>query len=270
MKKFLFFATFSLLTHTVFSQAGFHAGVNLAFNNAWIFNQNNYGITEMDYELKFGGLAGIEAGYNFTENMGAEAEVNFVMMGQNYFDRIRDFGPVDSITGKSPKVDTYRHIKLNYLQVPLLFRFQTTKEKKDKIELHAMLGPSVGILLSADQYYEADMDANGSVELVDASMSPEQNVIAFAATPEIEEPEKYFSSLDIGVHADIGVDIYLNKNIYITPALKLYMGFMDVNAEATRQDPIISTPANEYSMSRNGFAAISVGIHYINIKSKKK
>jgi hypothetical protein len=149
------------------------------------------------------------------------------------------------------------------LHVPVLFRYQTTREKKDKIEFHAMLGPSIGLLLSADQYYEADIDGNGSVEGLDPAFAPETAIDAFAATPESEAPEDYFSSLDLGVHLDLGVDIYISETMYVAPALKLYSGFTDINAEPTRD-------VDSYAASKNGYAGISVGIHYIKIEKDKK
>ncbi|MFN0275334.1 MAG: porin family protein [Chitinophagales bacterium] len=258
---FLLISTLSLIS--VFAQKGFHAGVNVGVNSTWIFNQNNYGYSEMDYELKFGANPGLAAGYNFTNNYGVELGLCYAMLGQNYFDRIRDFGPIDPVTGKPDKVETFRYIKLNYLQVPILFRYQTTKEKKDKIEFHAMLGPSVGVLLSADQYYEADIDGNGSVEELDPNFVPQTAIEEFALTTEDEVSKDYFSSLDVGIQLDLGVDIYVSEMMYVTPALKLYGAFTDLNSEATRI-------SEGYSASRNGFVGISVGIHYIKIEKDKK
>lgn len=249
-----------MLAFPVLAQKGMHVGVNLGANSIWIFNQNNYGLSEMDYELKFGPNIGLAAGYNFTLNAGVQVELNYVSMGQNYYDVIRDFGPTDS-TGKQQKVDTYRYIALKYLQIPVLFRYQTTKEKKDKIEFHAMVGPSIGLLLSANQYYEADIENNGVLVEIPTNLAPEAVVSAFAATPESEAAKDYFSSLDLGLHMDVGVDIYLSKTMYITPALKMYYGLTDLNSEPTRD-------TNEYGASHNGYAGISVGIHYISMEKK--
>lgn len=264
MKKPFLLIALSAMSFTAFSQVGFHAGLNVGGINSWIFNQNNYGYSEMDYNLKFGANAGLALGYNFQPNYGLEVEFNYVMMGQNYYDKIRDFGPLGP-DNKPKKVDTYRYISLNYLQIPVLFRYQTTREKKAKISFHALVGPSVGILLNADQYYEADITGTEKVEPIPYEFVPETAIgTNFSTTPAVEPPEDYFSKLDIGLHADLGVDIYFNENIYLTPALQLYDGFTDLNSKDVRL-------AVDYKASHNGYAGISVGIHYIMPdKTKKK
>jgi opacity protein-like surface antigen len=263
MRKLILCLLVATSTVSIFAQKGLHIGGNIGVNSVWILNQNNYGFSEMDYELKFGAIAGLAGGYNFTPNAGIELQLNYAMLGQNYFDVIRDFGPIDSVTGKPDKTDTYRYVKMSYLQVPVLFRYQTTKEKKDKVEFHVMAGPAVGLLLSADQSYEADVDGNGSVELLDYAIAPESAVDAFNATDPVEEPEEYFSSMDIGLQLDLGVDIYVSDELYVTPALKTYYGITDINSEPTRE-------IDGYTASHNAFVGISVGIHYIKMEKAKK
>lgn len=262
MKKIILSFVFISCITGLYAQTGFHAGVNLGICSPVIINQNNYGFSEMDYKIGITAYPGLALGYNFNTNNGVQLELNYAPLGQEYFDVIRDFGPTD-LTGKAKKVDTYRYVSLNYLQIPVMYRFQTTREKKEKISFHLMAGPSFGLLLSADQYYEADVNADGNIVELGYELAPESAVSAFAATAEVEAPEEYFQKMDIGFQLDAGVDIYLNENLYLTPALKLYYGFTDINSEPTRD-------TNEYSASKNAFGAISVGIHYMMLKEKKK
>ena len=165
--------------------------------------------------------------------------------------------------GKAQKVDTYRYITLNYFQIPIMYRFQTTREKKQTVSFHAMIGPSIGILLSADQYYEADINNDGTLVILPTEVAPEPTAEDFAATTAIEDAKEYFQSLDLGLQLDAGVDIYFNENLYLTPALKVYYGLSDINSEPTRD-------VTDYGASHNAFAAISVGIHYLILQEKKK
>ncbi|MBC8172984.1 MAG: PorT family protein [Chitinophagales bacterium] len=260
MKKIYLVSLIMCSSFFAFSQTGLHAGVNIGLNSTWILNQNNYGYSEMGYELKFGAYPGLAFGYNITPMHGVQIEMNYAMLGQNYFDRMRDFSLGDTI-GKPVKVDTYRYVKLNYLHIPVLYRFQTEKAKKDKIEFHIMAGPVIGLLLSADQYYESDIADNGTLVKLEYEYAPESLIHDFDSTPEVEEPLEYFTKLDIGLQLDAGVDIYITDNIYVTPAIKVYYGFADVNTEPTRN--ILN-----YTASHNSFAGIHIGIHYLVVQKK--
>ena len=152
-------------------------------------------------------------------------------------------------------MDTYRQIDLNYLQIPIMYRFQTERKKKSNAVFHAMGGPTIGLLLSGEQAYQVDTTNN--VNRFDLPDEFIQNQIPdFSSTPEVEANEDYFNSLDFGIQLTVGANIYLNDNLYLSPDLRMYYGFTDINAEATRE------LYNDFEFSSNAFVGISVGIHY--------
>jgi len=255
-KQLLLISLITLLVTNINAQTGLHAGVNFGFNSTWIVNQNNYGYQELEYARTFGVYPGLAVGYNLEDNYGFQVELNFATMGQDYFDVAKDFGPDDG-SGKRQKVDTYRYISLNYLQMPIMFRYQTLREKKkdEIISYHLIVGPSFGFLLSADQYYEADTSYTKTLVLLDNDTIPESMIPDFKKTNSIEEDKEYFSGIDVGVQLDLGVDIYIKKFVYITPALKLYYGLTDLNSQPTRE-------ITDYKgSSHNFFGGINIGIH---------
>jgi hypothetical protein len=253
IKKVLLATVLVVTTLSAFSQTGFHAGAHFGFNGVFIHNQNSYGFSEMDYEMKFGVYPGIALGYNFDDMNGIQLELNYAQMGQDYYNKIRDFSLGSG--NNDPKVDTYRQIDLNYLQIPIMYRFQTERKKKSNAVFHAMGGPTIGLLLSGEQAWQAYISNNGTITDI-----PEEIIQAaipdFSSTPELEADDAYFSTLDFGIQLTVGANIYLNDNLYLSPDLRMYYGFTDINAEATRE------LYNDFEFSRNAFVGISVGIHY--------
>lgn len=256
MKNRILFLILSIATINAFSQTGFHAGLNAGFNSVWIVNQNIYGYKELDYTRTFGIVPGVALGYNFTDNMGVQLELNYAPLGQDYFDVSSSFSLADDGQGKRLKVETFRYVDLNYLSIPILFRYQSTRAKKSIISYHLMVGPTIGLLLSADQTFEADVFDDGNIITLDNSIILDTVVADFAKTSEIEPAEDYFSKLDFGFSADAGVDIYINDNLFVTPAIKVYYGLTDINSEPTRN-------VQGYASSHNFFGGIYVGIHYM-------
>jgi len=256
MKNRILFFILSLAAFSAFGQTGFHAGLNAGFNSVWIVNQNIYGYKELDYIRNFGVVPGVAVGYNFTDNMGVQLELNYAPLGQDYSDVSSSFSLADDGQGKRIKVETFRYVDLNYLSIPILFRYQSTRAKKSIISYHLMIGPTIGLLLSADQTFEADVYQDGNIVTLDNSVILDTVVAQFAQTDAIEPMEDYFSKLDFGFSADAGVDIYINDNLFVTPAIKVYYGLTDINSKPTRE--VIG-----YAASHNFFGGIYVGIHYL-------
>lgn len=83
----------------------------------------------LDYTRTFGVVPGVALGYNFTDNMGVQLELNYAPVGQDYFDVSSSFSLADDGQGKRLKVETFRYVDLNYLSIPILFRYQSTRAK---------------------------------------------------------------------------------------------------------------------------------------------
>ncbi len=264
MKNRILFIVFTLAALNVGAQTGFHVGLNAGYNSVWIVNQNMYGYKELNYTRTFGFIPGIALGYNLNDNMGVQLEFNIAPLGQDYFDVSSSFSLADDGQGKRLKVETFRYVDLKYLQIPIMYRYQSTRSKKQIISYHFMLGPTVGILLSADQQFEADvLDDGNLVSLNNNGALLDTVVPQFKATTAIEPTKDYFSNIDFGFLADAGVDIYVSDNLYITPAIRAYYGLTDLNSKPTRV-------FDGYAGSHNFYGGIYVGIHYIFKKEEKK
>jgi len=244
-------------------QTGIHFGLQGGFNSVWILNQNNYGFQELDYSRTFGFATGLAIGYNFENNFGVQVDINYATMGQDYFDVSKDFCNIDVNGDNKPeKVETFRYIDLSYVQIPIQFRYQSERVKKQIISFHAMAGPTLGFLTSAKMIYEADTAYDGNIVVI-SSDSIDYMVPDFFQTAATESAEAYFTGIDFGVSIDLGVDIYVTENIYITPAFKAYYGLTDINSKPTRERrKDIETTVYD-GASKNAYGGLSVGIHYL-------
>ncbi len=258
MKSLLPFLFILIFAFPLQAQTGLQVGFNLGYNNVYIQNQNNYGYSELDYERTYGMNGGISFGFRLAENYGWQAEINLVRMGQDYFDLSKDFGPLDE-EGKLIKVETFRFIDLTYLQVPVMFRYQTKRKKKkdDIISYHVMAGPCVGFLVGADQHYEADITDTKTIVALPNGQTLDPVIVDFEATAAVEEPKDYFSKIDFGGQIDFGVDIYIKQYIYITPSVRGYYGLTDINSVSSRE----LVDHKYQGASHNAYGGFNIGIH---------
>lgn len=266
MKKLLFLACMCTLAITSMSaQTGVHFGLQGGFNSVWILNQNNYGFQELDYQRKFGYLAGASVGYNFKETVGVQVDFNYATMGQDYFDLSKDFCNIDNDGDNKPdKVETFRYVDLSYVQVPIMFKYTSARKKKQVVSVHILAGPTLGFLSGAEMYYEADTLAlfNDTYFTIPGD-SIDYMVPEFFASEATESAEDFFSKIDLGFQFDFGLDIYVTDNLYISPALRFYTGLTDINSQPTRERrPDVET--TEYDgPSRNAYGGLTLGVHYM-------
>lgn len=257
MKKHLIALVLLVATGgSVKAQTGLYAGLDFGFNSIWIANQNNYGYTELEYERTFGAMGGAILGYRIQDTYAVQIGFNYVGLGQDYFEITKDFGPPDTIQNKQTKVETYRYIRLKYLQIPIMFRYMSLRDEKldEIINLHLAFGPTFGFLLSADQYYEADILNNNNLVVLDNDTIPENQIPSFKDNSIREEDKDYFSGFDFGVALAAGVDIYISEILYVAPSINIYYGLIDLNSAPTRDIP------DYKGASHNLFAGLNLSL----------
>jgi len=215
----------------------FHLGLGGSLNSVWILNQNMYGQPEIDYVKKIGGNVIIAVGYNFNRAAGLRLEPSFAWQGQKYEGN-------QLIAGTT--YNTTRDIKLNYFQLPLLFRY--TPGKKDN-KFHLMAGPELAFLLSAKQEYLRD------------GQKPDPFYSEFAGRqidPGEENITDRYKNLDFMIVADLGMDIKLTGNLFMNIGIRLSYGIIDINAEEWQIENFEGT----YEPSKNFTAGITAGFNF--------
>lgn len=248
------------------AQSGVHFGFHGQWNSVWIINQNSYEYSEMDYEYKYGPLGGISFGYNWEDNFGWQIEVNYAQMGQDYSDIIKDFGPIQDPLKPDlrEKVLTYRYVDINYLQVPIMFKYMEG-DSKDAIKYQLLGGLQFGYVISADQSYTADLtdeDPDNQRPVTEAGFdAPTSGVPDFNGSSNVDGAD-YFTPFDIGATVGVGADIYVNDKLYFTPQFRGYIGFFDINAKATR-NLVPAQGERVYAGSHNAYVGFSLGINFM-------
>jgi hypothetical protein len=237
MKKLLsaLFIAVMMFTGSLMAQKQLYFGLAGTGLGSFITNQNNYGLPfEMDYTLTFGGSGNVNIGFDFNNNIGIKTEIGYAKLGQNYNDTYND------------TVYT-RKIKLNYLQIPLLFKYRVGS---DVVKFYAMAGPQFNILLLASQKYlknESNFDETVPGNWTKPTLIGESTIT-----------DRY-NSLDILGRLDAGVDIVLATNLFLNVGFTVAYGFMDINAT----DWQMNDKTGSYDPSHNIYGGINFGINYV-------
>lgn len=236
-----------LLTTTAFficiglgaiAQKGAHIGLHGLGNTVWILNQNSYGLEEFDYTLKTALGGGLVAGYNFTNQLGFQLELNALNLGQNY--------------ESSKGANQVRKYNLNYIGIPVLLKYTGGD---GNVKFYGQLGPQFLFLNDANLDYT---DTTGS------------NTITIAA-------KDRFSPSDIGLNFGIGANISILPQLYVNAGLSFYYGFTDINnGDVTNAPGTYPQTGNwrwpdkskgKYEPSNNAYGGLDIGLHYLFIKN---
>ncbi|OQX77142.1 MAG: hypothetical protein B6D61_07650 [Bacteroidetes bacterium 4484_249] len=242
MKKLIVIVSglFVLLSLNVNAQKGKELifGVGGALNSVWIMNQNFYGEPEVDYAPKMGYAVSFNLGYNFDENMSIMTELQYSLQGQKYD------GKQNLVGGDTYNVE--RDINLRYFNIPLFFKysFGTSVTK-----FRFLAGPQFGFLLESTQEYLRDGKKLGTF-----AVDLENNNFVTDASTITDR----FESMDISLVLDVGADIHLSDQFFISAGARINYGLKDINAAAYR----INDLDGEYKPSHNFWGGLYVGINY--------
>lgn len=228
----LLLLAFSVIAQEAEDSTYFHIGIGASLNSVWILNQNMYGLPEIDYEPTVGTGFMLAGGYNFTPKSGLQLELAYSRQGQ-------DYEGDQSIDGTT--YNASRDVNLKYFLVPVLYRYT---DGKGKSKFNLMAGPQLGYLLSAKQSW------TGEPPLPPYEIGGE-NVFK-------EDIKDRFNSLDIMMVADIGAQIPISEDWFITAGFRVTYGLMDINAEEWQ----IKNKSGEYNASKNFTAGITIGFNY--------
>ncbi len=246
MKKIITIVAIAILLpfSASFAQKQLYIGAGGSVLNTWMTNQNNYGLLfEMDYVPTIGGSGNIHLGFDFNQAIGLKLEVGYQMLGQRYSDTYKDTAYTRTLT-------------LNYIQLPLLFKYRTNGEVA---RFYFAIGPQFNFLMSAEQKYYKQGVIN-----TDSVYNPINNQRIKVGE---ETVTGNYSSFDVMGRLDLGVDISFTPNLFLNVGATLAYGFLDVNATSMR---IPDYSSGTYSASHNIFGGINIGINYIFPMSGKK
>ncbi len=168
-RKCLFITASIVMVLTIFTgglqaQKGeFGARFMPTVNNFDIQTQSGGKVTS---EGTLGIGAGIFLGYNFTDHVGIQVEAIYSTLSQKYTEQ-----------------DVEREIKLEYINIPLLFSYNTGKLQP--VNFNIVAGPQIGISVGSELF------SSNEAEPDDAVLSVKKGDLGFA----------YGAGLDFGLNA---------------------------------------------------------------------
>lgn len=190
MKKIITTFFSGLIFSTGLFAQGFHAGVNFQYGSVWVVNQEHYGGSELEYKLKLGAQFGLSLGYNFSEHLGVQTNINLSHQGQDY--------------ESSDSAGTYvRKLDLHYMNLPVLFKFVGGASNA---RFYTLLGPQFAFLSKADNSEPA---YNGGA---------------------VQDYTERFNKTDVQIFIGLGTEITLTDVLVLNAGLHLTYGFSDINA----------------------------------------
>lgn len=191
----------------------FILGIIGGVSTTWLINNNTFNAgEEVNVNTTFGGNLGISSLYSFNNATGVS--IALVYSGHN-----------QSFKGEiSPEISFESKIKLNYLDMPLLFRLQSKKGS------YFELGPQFSILINASEDFSS---SSGS------GMNREDY--------KNKDFKENFDNINIAAILGFGFDFDASEVIMVSTGLRFGYSFTDVTKEFSETEMALLETANQLS-----------------------
>ena len=249
MKKFFVILTFTLCSFSsMMAQTSFYIGPQTMIHSRSVINQNNYGQRGLEYvfdtRLSYGAALGID----FNNRHIIQLEANIMQMGQAY-------------EGAFDAFNMQKDLSLNYLQLPLTYRFVTgskDKEAKKGTHMTLIIGGYYAMLQSAEMDLNIDGSNSTFYDFVTHQIDNRNFIGLNNNLPNRGNPnyEDLFTSQDLGALVGFGVQSFLTKFLKVTLEAKGGVSLRDINNPNWR----FLNRGGDYNASRNLFGGISLGL----------
>ncbi len=218
-------------------QSGINVGLLGEVNGTFIIHQQTYGLTRLmlySPSVKFSG--GAYVGFNFEPNMGFEVGIRTCGGGQNYHDNYKN-------------ASYTKTVQLSYTQIPIMFKYLFGTSK---MTYYGKAGVQMGFLNSSTMSISNFHDG--------VNIVPDSILKYGQKNPNLTS---LYESTDFGLRFEFGDDFMVSDNFYINAGVEAYLGLIDINTPALRQDYKFGGNDYPYRYSSNFIIGIQVGCHYI-------
>ncbi len=218
-----------------------------------IINQNNYGQSELDYNVTIKPTGSVLLGYNLESDNELQLRIAYRGMGQSY-------------TGMAQSTTYDRAINISTLEVIGVYRFDFAPANNVIEKLYFLIGPRIGFILSAEQEFEINGNATDFLTYALDRVNPNEDIIRAQGEP--KNHKDFFTSYDLGLFGGMGFESTINDQLYWNVELIGSIGVTDVNnfnwKLPNREESI-------YESSYNFMGGISAGItYYFDIRRTPK
>lgn len=201
-----------LLASGAYAQRGWQVGVFALPQYTAMFNGTDFGSSDTLYGYRptFGMGVGVIGGYGFTQKMGIRFNLIFSDQGQsnNFL----------ALNNENILTEYQRDLRLRYLKLPVLFRYNTDPEKK--VALTVETGPQLDILVNVNE------------QTSDKTFRPFPPV----GQTYTGYPKRYetITPVNFGWVGAVGMDIKLRYNVKMGIQLRTDVAFVDAERKSAK------------------------------------
>jgi hypothetical protein len=227
---------------------GFELGLKTGLNNTWIILDNEIPDNEHHdehFNVKVAPI-GISAGYKFNDQTSIMVEGFWSKQGAN-FDLLNDNG------GKVGE----KEIKLDYIVVPLLFKFTGEGETRFALQL----GAQAAFQIKGEETNTFNQDVNyiKTWNQQPKTILAGKYILSSTESTPNDANHSTFNDIDYNLVADIGMEHDLSETCYLSVGLRLAYGFKDIMKDESityQFDP------DKFTLRYNATGGLHVGLHW--------
>ncbi len=260
---FLAFAIGILSTASSQAQIRLHVGATTAVNTTFVLDK---GLSEDPrYNSTFSydwAPIGLAAGVDLSPSFGIQLETILSNQGQIY-----------EVIDVAKEVVGERRIDLQYVHIPLLFKFMSGKTNRARMNFS--LGPQLSLLREGTETLEYDASVQeippgveipeGAVENGDGTYNvPELTTTELLSSAAENELEKFKNS-EVQIAGSLGVDVDITPNIYLSTMIRANYSLTDMRNEELidllRQGGNVAEDV--FGRRANVLVGLQFGVHYM-------
>ena len=231
------------------AQASVGFGVRTGFHAVAIFPEASYGQRKLDFKVPIRPTIGITSTVWVSPKSAVSFDVLFQRMGTTQ-------------EGTAKRRMFYKDIRLDYLAIPILYRFtlnsvsgtfaSAARSNEPKWYLAGGVQPS--FLVAANNTYEVNGNRTDFISFITEGGNPNFDQIEQNGTPESDKD--LYQSIDLSLVGAAGVEIFIQDGLRVLIELRGGLSLVDINAEEWR----LPDEGGNYYASRNLFAGINMAI----------
>lgn len=261
----------TLLLAPLLTQAQVHIGLTTGVNSTFVLDKGLSEDPRYNSQMTYNfAPAGFSFGVDISNGFGLQLESILAKQGQIF--EVLDVA--ETVVGE-------RKIDLNYVQLPLLFKFMSAKATKARTNFS--LGPQLSILRNGVETIEYDASTQNIENIseipegatlnpdgtYDVPALPNTEILSSSANEEIRR----FRDMELQIAATFGVDIDISKHFYISTLIRANYSFTDMRngdlvdaLKSSNLDDLFSRRANLAIGAQIGLNFMFNGVRSFKVK----
>jgi len=245
-----------------------HFGVTTALNATFILDE---GISEDPRYNSTMTYNWAPVGFNFGVDVGRKFGLQLESILSNQ-------GQIYEVIDAAEQIAGQRNIDLQYLNVPLLFKFMNGGDKKARTNFN--IGPQFSFLTQATESLQADAGVDYVIpegmtyDEIQANFAQYGGTVIPGSTPdtyslesdfyaEIDKASNAFKNTEFQIAAAFGVDIDISRNLVLSTQVRANYSLTDMTNEEAFNTITSGNGSSILSERANLLVGVQLGLHYV-------